>query len=1289
MTVGELLVILGVDTGPLQAGLAQARQSLQTLGTAVEAVNRRLQAGLIRTGRQLGFGPQIRESLRRYQTLGDVAVEINRRIQASLMGPISAFQRLNKIGRSFLSFLFTVTGPVFIFKIIRDDIQGAIEYMSRGEQALNSLTAVYGNAAQSWIRWSQAMREETGVAASEWQMAAVRLASLNKNYGISVEQLQLLATRIADVAVATGLAYDQNEGFYGAIARIESAIRGEAEAAERLGLNLQDNYMRQSALVKQYGVRWEKLDENTKAQLRFLEALRQTAYAEGMHRKYSEQGTGALTRLGTAVRETVEKLWSLYKTPVLNFLNNLAQRFENAGKALTNFLAKYKPGAGRSLLQDLARMHPVLATIIGLLQAIGGFIRAVISTTFPEFFQQATVAGKALSPVLYLIIVPLKLLTAAFTALTQIVNRFGPILAALALTILELRVFNWAARLVRGFAAELIQLGIVILRYVIPRLQTLQFSARAVAKSLIFLLFNLILLLPPVQRAIDRLFGFSDALESMDSSLTETADSFDWAALTQKAFSDSQDKVTEALKKTRKETGKNIQSFDEVHLLEEEIADEAENAADALAGLGKTEVPGLREPEVPKLPSADELFKPLTEEGPSIFQRLWDWLTNTASKARDLLNRMKEGLWNWVADTSSRIGDWVTQNGAKLGGWITDTGAKFGDWIAQTGSKLGSWVTQTSARIGDWVAQTGANLGSWFASTATRFGDWVTNTGARIGEWVTNSSASIGSWVAQTGPQVASWVQNTAAQFGSWVAQSSAWIGEWVATTATKIGGWIAQTGPKLGEWVNTGIAKFSEWVAQTGAQLGTWVTTGVTRFGEWVAQTGSYIGNWIMTTTSQYGGWVAQVGATIGGWLTNSAAQFSNWVVQTGTNIGTWITNTSANFSNWALQTGATISSWITNTITSFGNWITQTGQSIGSWISDTGAKFSTWVVSVGAQIGSWISTTSMQFSQWVTNVGASIGNWITDTTARFGEWVTTTGTQIGSWVTDTTKKIGDWITTTGGQFGQWISDTAARVDEWVTNTSSKIGNWVTVTSASIGQWVTNVGAKLRDWSLNTSSEFQNFTITFLGLVATWSASVIRAWSDTWTSLRQNLSSAWASIRSTLESLWGGLVSRAVEWGRNLVRNFVSGITSAFGWIQSAVERAASIVEKYLGSHSPAEKGPLRYADEWAPNLMKMFAEGALKQSSIVTSAAEAVASRFESAFTIALPSAPAVEMLSGALGTAVATETTPSPVSGVTEIHLHVGTLIADEVSLKNLGRRLREILIAEEQRFGTARR
>lgn len=155
-------------------------------------------------------------------------------------------------------------------------------------------------------------------------------------------------------------------------------------------------------------------------------------------------------------------------------------------------------------------------------------------------------------------------------------------------------------------------------------------------------------------------------------------------------------------------------------------------------------------------------------------------------------------------------------------------------------------------------------------------------------------------------------------------------------------------------------------------------------------------------------------------------------------------------------------------------------------------------------------------------------------------------------------------------------------------------------------------------------------------------------------------------------------IVDTAREWGRNFIDNIVAGIRSAIDAVKRAGGAVATALMRFLGFSSPTEEGPGRYADRWAPNFMRMYAEGILSNVGMVKAAVATVA---ESLAGVTAAPAPVFAGGGGARGGF-------TPVTAP-EIHLHIGTLIADDYGLKKLEQRLREIRIFEEQRLGQEKR
>lgn len=114
-----------------------------------------------------------------------------------------------------------------------------------------------------------------------------------------------------------------------------------------------------------------------------------------------------------------------------------------------------------------------------------------------------------------------------------------------------------------------------------------------------------------------------------------------------------------------------------------------------------------------------------------------------------------------------------------------------------------------------------------------------------------------------------------------------------------------------------------------------------------------------------------------------------------------------------------------------------------------------------------------------------------------------------------------------------------------------------------------------------------------------TWTA--VKEWLyNLWDGIKGQAGKAWESIYKTISDVWKkikdgfkDMVESAKSWGRNLIQNFIDGIKEKYEALKAIVSDMAGMVSDFLGFSSPTKKGPGRYADQWAPNLVNMFAEG------------------------------------------------------------------------------------------------
>lgn len=77
--------------------------------------------------------------------------------------------------------------------------------------------------------------------------------------------------------------------------------------------------------------------------------------------------------------------------------------------------------------------------------------------------------------------------------------------------------------------------------------------------------------------------------------------------------------------------------------------------------------------------------------------------------------------------------------------------------------------------------------------------------------------------------------------------------------------------------------------------------------------------------------------------------------------------------------------------------------------------------------------------------------------------------------------------------------------------------------------------------------------------------------------------------------------IEEAKEWGRDLIANFADGIKSALGGLWNVVKGVASGIKSFLGFSEP-ERGPLSNFHTYAPDMMKLFAQGIKDNEHLIT---------------------------------------------------------------------------------------
>lgn len=174
-----------------------------------------------------------------------------------------------------------------------------------------------------------------------------------------------------------------------------------------------------------------------------------------------------------------------------------------------------------------------------------------------------------------------------------------------------------------------------------------------------------------------------------------------------------------------------------------------------------------------------------------------------------------------------------------------------------------------------------------------------------------------------------------------------------------------------------------------------------------------------------------------------------------------------------------------------------------------------------------------------------------------------------------------------------------------WIRNAWSAVTGWLG------GLWNGLTGIASKTWGAVTSTinswvnNGANATKSGWGAASNWLG-------DRWNQLKGAASTAWSAVSKVFGGIWqtyiagplgslwksisdwfGNLAKQAIDWGANLLKGFVQGIKNMIGNLGQALGNVGSSIKNFLGFHSPTKEGPGSEADQWAPNLMKMYAKG------------------------------------------------------------------------------------------------
>lgn len=163
------------------------------------------------------------------------------------------------------------------------------------EIALSTLRRTYGDAATDLEAFSQALAENSNYSEEAIISAANVAATLSRNYGATAAEIQQILQISADLAATSGYAFED------AAQRVVAALRGEAEAAEMLGLTMNQQAIDRNNLTL-------SMSNQEAFQFRLNALTEQSAFAMGAAAEQADTTYGSMVNLEGSIRDTGQSI---------------------------------------------------------------------------------------------------------------------------------------------------------------------------------------------------------------------------------------------------------------------------------------------------------------------------------------------------------------------------------------------------------------------------------------------------------------------------------------------------------------------------------------------------------------------------------------------------------------------------------------------------------------------------------------------------------------------------------------------------------------------------------------------------------------------------------------------------------------------------------------------------------------------------------------------------------------------------------------------------------------------
>lgn len=252
--------------------------------------------------------------------------------------------------------------------------------------------------------------------------------------------------------------------------------------------------------------------------------------------------------------------------------------------------------------------------------------------------------------------------------------------------------------------------------------------------------------------------------------------------------------------------------------------------------------------------------------------------------------------------------------------------------------------------------------------------------------------------------------------------------------------------------------------------------------------------------------------------------------------------------------------------------------------------------------------------------DIYSSAGVWFSEKFSNAKESVSEVWSGVKDYFSESWEQTKEVYSVAGEWFGDKFSDAKEKASNAWDGVRSKMATtWENVKAiySNANGWFEEKFTSAKDKATDAWDDIKSrFAEKWSNIKSAFQETV--SWfSEKFTSAKNATVSAWDNIKSRFSTIWSNIksgfrIGDALQWGKDMIQNFINGITAKFNALRDKVKSVASTVKSFLGFSVP-ETGPLSDADTYMPDFMDLMASGIKKYQGKVFEAAETLAEGIE----------------------------------------------------------------------------